>query len=622
MAVTASSRAVPVAAILLVLLLTLLVVGGRRLRADAPPAPVGLDAYDDHGDDNNHMGSLPPPTGTAAPPTQHAPSDVPRAPTPTHAWPDGPTRGPIPSLAQPPRQLWTAAELAEARAVVAAEQARLAALYPAAVVDAHSERGAGLAFALGPLLTGALVRQTPFVVGITGGSSTADQTGWPTRLGAWLSTRARLPHATVRNAAQGTTSQLVTSPCLRPLVGDGVHLLLWEFAMNDEYEFISNDVGPDFPMRRRVAEAYLRAAIAFAPAAIGWVHIWDLTIRDFAGTAAAAAAAATPSAAAQAGTGGGGALPNRAYGPTTAIVRAYAPVYNSTFSFDLVSVLAATGRARTKAELTVDAHHPTSAVHDVIADLVATQLLAAWAAWLSDAARPPFSSPTASDATTASRETPRLWDFPLVTQAAHRKVLPGLRLHGHCAMAMPPQFATVNTLVPAALEDDDANGSGGSGGYRTANGAGAAGLVDRGKASPYRADRQLRYLIPACTDDGSSGGRVFWSHVPRARVRFMLLDCGLWQGAACRSRLVVHWPTGERLAPNTPVDNDILSAFYEWVHAFGPDQGGSGSSSSRGHEEEDDEAALPYAIRVCPVSLSATDAPVYLSRLVLLEEMP
>jgi hypothetical protein len=70
------------------------------------------------------------------------------------------------------------------------------------------------------------------------------------------------------------------------------------------------------------------------------------------------------------------------------------------------------------------------------------------------------------------------------------------------------------------------------------------------------------------------------------------------------------------------VDNDILSAFYEWVHAFGSDQGGSGSSGSRGHEEEDDEAALPYAIRVCPVSLSATDAPVYLSRLVLLEEMP
>ena len=58
----------------------------------------------------------------------------------------------------------------------------------------------------------------------------------------------------IRNAGQGTTSQLVTAPCIHQLVGtklnttpaasaheiaaNSVDLLMWEFAMNDELPFV------------------------------------------------------------------------------------------------------------------------------------------------------------------------------------------------------------------------------------------------------------------------------------------------------------------------------------------------------------------------------------------------
>lgn len=95
--------------------------------------------------------------------------------------------------------------------------------------------GSGLSRALGASLTAAALSGGAFVVGVTGGSSTAGRSSWPARLQTWLRSEAvGVTGALVRNAGQGTTSQLVTAPCIRALVGDGVDLLLWEFAMNDE----------------------------------------------------------------------------------------------------------------------------------------------------------------------------------------------------------------------------------------------------------------------------------------------------------------------------------------------------------------------------------------------------
>ena len=53
-------------------------------------------------------------------------------------------------------------------------------------------------------------------------------------LQAWLRSTVNISEPVVRNAAQGTTSQLVSAPCIQALVGDCVDLLLWEFALNDE----------------------------------------------------------------------------------------------------------------------------------------------------------------------------------------------------------------------------------------------------------------------------------------------------------------------------------------------------------------------------------------------------
>ena len=108
-----------------------------------------------------------------------------------------------------------------------------------------------------------MLKNETFVVGVTGGSSTceaggADQLGpvrgisWPRYFERWLrSDVIGARAATVRNGARGATSQLMTAPCIRTLVGDNLDLLLWEFAMNDEY-------GQIFSTSRRLSDSQAR----------------------------------------------------------------------------------------------------------------------------------------------------------------------------------------------------------------------------------------------------------------------------------------------------------------------------------------------------------------------------
>jgi len=68
------------------------------------------------------------------------------------------------------------------------------------------------------------------VIGVTGGSSTAGNFSWSDRLKD-KSERSLNISVELRNAAIGSTSQLVTASCIQSLVGDSIDILFWEFAM-------------------------------------------------------------------------------------------------------------------------------------------------------------------------------------------------------------------------------------------------------------------------------------------------------------------------------------------------------------------------------------------------------
>jgi hypothetical protein len=118
---------------------------------------------------------------------------------------------------------------------------------------------------------------------VTGGSSTAGNTSWPSRLADMLSKQLNISNIDLRNAAMGSTSQLVTSPCIQTLVGPEVDVLFWEFGMNDEPK-VWHPKGPSVSLRQRMAEVYIRQAIDLNPLAIGFVHFGDLKIHDWQGS--------------------------------------------------------------------------------------------------------------------------------------------------------------------------------------------------------------------------------------------------------------------------------------------------------------------------------------------------
>ena len=123
------------------------------------------------------------------------------------------------------------------------------------------------------------------LIGITGGSSTAGGAAFPGSP-SWtnvLRRNLRLMglNATVRNAAQGATSSLATAPCIAALAGSDVHLLLWEFAMNEEAFGKGEDafgVSAKPDLLHAHLELYLRSASLQLPRlqGIGFIYIWDI----------------------------------------------------------------------------------------------------------------------------------------------------------------------------------------------------------------------------------------------------------------------------------------------------------------------------------------------------------
>ena len=460
-----------------------------------------------------------------------------------------------------------AAALDALRGRLAAELARASATFNGTAATSYRAAGGGLSRALGASLTAAAIGGGNFVVGVTGGSSTAGRSSWPARLQAWLRGPAGITRAEVRNAAQGTTSQLVTAPCIRALVGDGVDLLLWEFAMNDEYEFISHDRGPDWPIRRRVAEAYIRQAAQLGPGAMGFVHLWDLDIHTYSG---------------------GSNLPNKAFAPTTAVAGEYAPVFDRYFAIDVIGAMWASQLYKDKSDFLHDEHHPNSFGYDVILDMLVVAIVEPWLAYLDAGGNGSDASAVSRSSRDAATAAATVRTHPLLTPPRDDLFLPGDTTFAHCYMAMPPQFSDVarGSLRPVhnatctATDPRDCDST-----------------VNLGRSDAARDDRQLRFTLTACTAGGVAGGMLFTVDV--RRISAILIDCGYTQGDYCLGAIDVFLD-GVAVTPAHPPE-DILGAFYKWTHRV--------------------DAALltdapTHALRVC-----AHGSEAHFSRIVVLEQL-
>lgn len=123
--------------------------------------------------------------------------------------------------------------------------------------------------------------------------------------------------------------------------------------MNDELEYITHDK-PPYPIRRHVAEAYIRQAIALNLGALGFVHLWDLDIHHY---------------------HRGGRLPNKAFEPTTKVMKSYQGVYDRYFAFDTIDMMDAQQLYKSKTEFLRDLHHLNAFGYSVITDILILNIL-------------------------------------------------------------------------------------------------------------------------------------------------------------------------------------------------------------------------------------------------------
>lgn len=181
-----------------------------------------------------------------------------------------------------------------------------------------------------------------FVVGVTGGSSTAGGgigilKTWPY---LYVEQLKKLGFdVELRNAAQGTTSSSITAPCLAELVGHDVDLLFWEFAMNDG-DRVEELFGAQL-------EYWIRQAMQLkSRPSLGFVYIWTMFKS-----------------------------PWMHLNQSLPVLNHYIP-YNDVIGMLLPPILAFIKDNKFE-DMVADTHHPKEHVHKMIADLLSLGTLRA-----------------------------------------------------------------------------------------------------------------------------------------------------------------------------------------------------------------------------------------------------
>ena len=441
---------------------------------------------------------------------------------------------------------------------------------------------------LGSSLTAAYFGLQPsFVVGVTGGSSTATGGSWASLLEIYLRQRLNLSSATLRNAAQGTTSQLVTAPCIHQLVGaktdqspaasrdavaaSSLDLLLWEFAMNDEAPYLywqdgRADVSASAKrLRHRMAEMWMRGALQLRVPALGFLHLWDISIHSWEWDMSW--------------------LPDNAWLPTTEVIRQYSRVVEA-FGVNVIEYVRGGGVVdrNNKTAFLADPHHPNVRGQTVAVHLLAHSIVRAWLRYLQ---------------TDVSGLTPAQLSLDLVdplaviapVPAANQRPadLPSSQLRAACLTTPAPHFSTVNTISlfcePGAIEWVSSQSTPSL--PATCQGWSTQ---QAGKADPLRADRKVQLVPVLCSSsfDAAAPGSSMEVRVRNVtRWRYLMLDCGLFAGALCMQlRVTVN---GAEVRPNVDVSGDAIEAFFAWQHRWDDEEPMRSVASEKGYD----------SIRIC-----------------------
>lgn len=388
--------------------------------------------------------------------------------------------------------------------------------------------GDGAVQAIGSKLSRAYLFGEKFTVGLTGGSATAHQYGYPIRLINFFTEELNLKNFELRNAGHGGTSQLSNTPCINSFLGDNIDLLLWEFAINDALHYIQHDVPPDYPRRSRLIEIYMRQAISINPPIMGMINIWDIFVHHWNSSMKD--------------------LSDRAYPGSVANLHHYAPIYNSTFAIDLFGMLYSLNSSFSPSDVLMDNVHPNEKGYDYLANLFKIIICQNWIRYLNSITVKDLSSMLTPISIPRHERIMRLLQHPLLTKNDTRiwDILPDKNVYGHCFSNRQPQFGAENNSIKLVSMNDVTS-------------------ADIGK---HGTDRQDTFGI----------FKLGFGHLDvqlfAQKIKYIFVGCdGRPEHPMCRERLDVLFD-GQLLKPNYKVDwmppNDMFAHDFFWIHYLDP----------------------------------------------------
>ena len=380
-------------------------------------------------------------------------------------------------------------------------------------------------YCLSNKLTSAYFGRSKLTIGVTGGSATQGDYAWPNLLSKYLSDFGFT--VDMRNAAQGSTSQVVTGPCLQQLIGgEGENdLILWEFGMNDIMnvekhrtdKIVSDEnVCTLSPIRCAAADCWIRDAIDSKPLSIGFVHLWDIMIHDY---------KFRPNDKSE--------LPDRSFRPTNIAMRRYVKNFNSYFSINVMDMIHDLNLVDDKTKFLRDIHHPNDYGYEIITDLLYYALLETWMNGLEA-----FKD---SCTTQSVSTTPPMFNLPNI-------LYPKSGIKPHCLMSFPPQFGTYSAITPSTPLN-------------------ASSIVHMGKVDAHRSDRKDFFLPSECEEENGNGGLYFKIRI--SNPKRLHIDVGLSDPKVAQQNYKVFFDNVElqnHLHSNSDnsIENEINHSFLIW----------------------------------------------------------
>ena len=385
-------------------------------------------------------------------------------------------------------------------------------------------------------LTDAYFGRSSFKIGISGGSATQGDYAWPTMVKKYMNQKLGMI-VDMRNAAQGSTSQVVSAPCLKQLIGgEGeVDLILWEFGMNDILgddgvenhrtdDIVTDDeVCLKSPIRCAAADCWIRDAINIKPSALGFIHLWDIKIHEY-----------------KYQSNDKSNLPDRSFRPTNMAMRHYGGKYNSYFSINVMQMIHELDLVTDKTEFLRDPHHPNDYGYNIITDLFLVALLEIWIKGID-------SNVSCSNVDSVHEIQP-LFNIPNV-------IYPQENLRPHCLMSFQPQFGSYSTIVPLMLNMSNS-------------------IVHMGKADIHRTDRKDFFMPSPCEGNNGNGGLHF--EVKISNPKSLFIDCGLSTQSSCRKYRIffdeleienhIHLNGDNKL--ENRINHSFLYWYGGWIHHF------------------------------------------------------